>query len=377
MKFMGSKRWMLSNGLGQVLSTSVANANRFVDLFTGSGAVASFVATKFEIPVVATDLQTFSVALAAATVQRDRLVAWEPMWAQWEARAKKLVEAAKIPSVDGRLTKKKVDESRMWCEKQSLLVVTGAYGGHYYSPDQSVSIDAFRSSLPTDTDERSVALASLIEAASRCAAAPGHTAQPFQPTATAKTFLEDAWNRDIATYLEAAIQTISARCALRKGIAMVGDAVTIAKTLKPRDVVFIDPPYSGVHYSRFYHVLETIAVGACGEVSGVGRYPAQEHRPRSDFSMKRTSHKAMQELMDAVASKGASAIVTFPDHECSNGLSGEDIRSMAKQHFKVGEKLVKSKFSTLGGTKSAAAVGNNRLARHAASELILTLTPKD
>ena len=39
MKFMGSKRWMLENGLGSLLCQRAETANRFVDLFAGSSAV--------------------------------------------------------------------------------------------------------------------------------------------------------------------------------------------------------------------------------------------------------------------------------------------------------------------------------------------------
>jgi hypothetical protein len=66
--------------------------------------------------------------------------------------------------------------------------------------------------------------------------------------------------------------------------------------------------------------------------------------------------------------------VTFPAHECSNGLSGEVVRELAREHFKVKEKLVQSKFSTLGGVDVE--IGNGRAARRAAEELMLTLSPK-
>ena len=75
-----------------------------------------------------------------------------------------------------------------------------------------------------------------------------------------------------------------------------------------------------------------------------------------------------------LGAKGATCIVTFPAHKCSNGLSGEAVRKMAHEHFKVTERLVQSKFSTLGGVDVE--VGNGRVARHAAEELILTLSPK-
>jgi hypothetical protein len=77
-----------------------------------------------------------------------------------------------------------------------------------------------------------------------------------------------------------------------------------------------------------------------------------------------------------IASKQASAVVTFPNHPCSNGLSGVKVRNLARKYFRVREKSVQSKFSTLGGRKTATKHKKDRYARLQASELILVLQPK-
>ena len=59
----------------------------------------------------------------------------------------------------------------------------------------------------------------------------------------------------------------------------------------------------------------------------------------------------MDELLALIAERGARAILTFPDHDCSNGLSGDIIRELSAEHFRVRVKPVESKFSTMGGTK--------------------------
>ena len=76
-------------------------------------------------------------------------------------------------------------------------------------------------------------------------------------------------------YTLQSLNVISLQFASKKGSAVVADANATAKTLKAGDIAFIDPPYSGVQYSRFYHVLETVAKGECGVVSGTGRYPTR------------------------------------------------------------------------------------------------------
>ncbi len=373
---MGSKRWMLSNGLGHLLDELVPQSKRFVDLFAGSGAVSYHVASKIPIPVFACDLQKFSVILTRAVIGRRNELKTKRLWQQWHKRAEKIVKKKNIPN-NNKLTQADVKEYRDWSERQTSFPITKAYGGHYFSPEQAIWIDSMRKTLPKKAPNRTVALAALIQAASQCAASPGHTAQPFQPTRTAKKFLIESWSKNIAKRTKAALDELSDICAQRVGRAQVTDANKAAKQLRKDDLVFIDPPYSGVHYSRFYHVLETIARGKCGPVSGVGRYPLPSKRPRSSYSVKTESTSTFQKLLETISKKNARAIVTFPDHECSNGLSGKEARKIAKKYFRVEEKTVISKFSTLGGTQDHEDIGNGRAARQNAKELILILSPRN
>lgn len=229
--------------------------------------------------------------------------------------------------------------------------------------------------LPTKISEKNVALAALIDAASQSAAAPGHTAQPFQPTRGAKKYLETSWRIDLPSKVELGLKTLASIHAIQIGASKVADANKAAQQVREGDLVFLDPPYSGVHYSRFYHVLETIARMECGEVSGVGRYPPPNERPRSSYSMKGEAVEALDDLLATIADSGGKAIITFPDHECSNGLSGETIVDMSDEYFRINIKEVDSKFSTLGGNVLPAGKAG-RGGRQYRSELILVLDPK-
>lgn len=370
---MGSKRWMLKNGLGDLLRAECAHSKRFVDLFAGSGAVSWFVSDQATLPVLASDLQRFSVVLTEAIIARDKPLDAAQIWKEWSLAARRSFPDVHVPEANG-LAYSEVAALRNWSEAQKEWPITQAYGGHYFSPLQAMWIDVLRRAIPKHEPVHSLSLAALIVAASRCAASPGHTAQPFQPTETAKKHLQEAWKKDILAHTQRALDGMAPQHANVKGQACVADANAMAERLRAGDLVFIDPPYSGVQYSRFYHVLETIAVGASCEVSGIGRYPARELRPQSKFSLQTQSLAAMQNLLGTVAEHKASAILTFPDHVCSNGLSGEMIQETASDLFHAKTKTVHSKFSTLGGTPSVGS--GNREARQMARELILILTPK-
>ena len=208
MKYMGSKRAMLQNGLGEVLKRQIKGKGRFVDLFSGSGAVAIHVARTSQKPVVAWDIQEYSAVLANAVIARQHEFAWRCSWDAWHRRAKKYCRSYRAPSTN-KLTRALVEEIREWCSQRRKLPITRAYGGHYFSARQALQLDALRATLPTGTRSRTIALAALIRAASRCAAAPGHTAQPLQPTRSGKKHVVDAWRKDIFDNTKSALQQLA------------------------------------------------------------------------------------------------------------------------------------------------------------------------
>src|ERR1700684_125569 len=132
MKYMGSKRWMLGNGLGHLLDTAAPNADRFVDLFSGAGAVVSFVATRHRIGVFSADLQTYSRILSAAIVERTAPLPVEPTWSDWKRSATSIRKTIRSVPCTSKLTKQSVTEAREWCSRRRHWIITRAYGGHYF-----------------------------------------------------------------------------------------------------------------------------------------------------------------------------------------------------------------------------------------------------
>jgi adenine-specific DNA-methyltransferase len=378
MKYMGSKRVMLANGLGTTLLREAANAKRFADLFAGAGSVACHVAENSARRVVANDLQLFSSVLCGAVIGRVKALDSERVWRDWAFQAKAQICKSSIygrardfdQTSWGRARRRSVAEARELCSSGEGPI-TRSYGGYYFSPMQSLALDALRVTVPTERELRNVALAALISAASRCAAAPGHTAQPFQPTPGAAEFLFEGWRRNVWEQTKCALDGICTRHAQTIGETRVGSAESLAGELEPGDVAFVDPPYSGLHYSRFYHVLETVARGDCEEVSGVGRYPPPSERPKSDFSMGSKSKEALERLLAILARGGVRTILTFPQEKTSNGLSGSIVENVAGGYFDVSKTVTNGRFSTLGGNKV------NRKARIPAYELILSLSPRN
>ncbi len=312
MKYMGSKRYMLVNGLGEMLEDKITSYQRFIDPFSGGGFVSTYVAQKYSIPVISSDLQEYSSILVGAVIERIKPLREKQFEVLWLTKAEKHLRTSRLYKNALELentysgdVKKLVEESRVLCKKPSYIgPVWNAYGGHYYSPEQALSFDYLMKYAPSSGIKRKVAFASIISAASKGAAAPGHTAQPFQPTLGAMKYLYQSWQMDPFELTRLYLAEITPRHAKQKGSTMTCAAENLISGLRSSDLVFIDPPYSGVQYSRFYHVLETMARGSCGPVSGVGRYPSLTERPQSDFSNSGTSQLALSNLLEKIAGQG-------------------------------------------------------------------------
>jgi len=84
-------------------------------------------------------------------------------------------------------------------------------------------------------------------------------------------------------------------------------------------MVYADPPYTRDHYSRFYHVLETLAVGdepmvSTMKVNGVvklsrGLYRAERHQ--SPFCIKSEVLPAFEALFGGTAHRGVPIAVSY------------------------------------------------------------------
>jgi len=377
MKYMGSKRYMLENGLGELICEQARDAHRIVDLFCGAGAVSWFAGENTARKVIAVDLQNYAVTLAGAVIERNVSLDYDQLIIKWlsdfeRARARSDLWSAGVSvEKNAKETRELVKKARILCEERLAVgPVWNAYGGHYFSPTQALTFDCMLKCLPHEEPERTVCLAATLISASKCAASPGHTAQPFQPTETAAQFLREAWKRDPLLLCKKALWEICPRHAKIAGEALVSDAIEFAKNLHSDDLVIVDPPYSGVQYSRFYHVLETMALGYCNSVEGVGRYPPIEERPQSAFSNKSQSKSVLTELLSTLARVGATVIFTFPAGECTNGLSGNIVTETACVWYDVEKKLVNGRFSTLGGNNTY------RASRNSSSELLLLMRPK-
>jgi len=319
---------------------------------------------------MAGDLQSFAVARANAVVSRTTPITDFGFLDSWFDRARNrrsdITDGLRFPEAPTGEIKGRVREIRASILHARTYVhetftlhangrgeawpITRAYAGYYYSIEQALALDSLRATLPVAADERSVALCALIAAASQCSASPGHTAQPLGTKASSLPHVISAWDRDVFGYVRAEAESVAPLSARVPGLARVASWENMMGTLAPGDVVFCDPPYSDVQYSRFYHVLETLCRGIEISVFGSGRNPPFAERPASEFSRKSKAKDEAKKLIELGAKLRLKLVITFPQDLQSNGLDAKTFTAIARNAFRnVDSYAVTSVFSSLGG----------------------------
>lgn len=340
--YIGNKSRFLG-AIEAAVSELAAPGTTACDLFAGTSVVARRLA--MSRPVLCSDVQAYSAVLARALtrprVLSSREVALISGAAQdWLAVTEReiqdllrleerammdahvdpvaladIVEHGSI-AVDGRGSTElqAAKETARAVLEDRTATLTRYYGGVYFSYRQAVALDALCHALRVvwGHDRDATAVAAVLGVASDLVSTVGsHFAQPIQPrTAAGKLKLNwvapamrrrsvdvlpafDAWLVKYASLSPATYECRAVQADFQATLATLGPEV---------GVIYADPPYTRDHYSRFYHVLETIALD---DDPGVTRAPGSNQpsrglyrvdRHQSPFSIRTQVGPAFQEL---------------------------------------------------------------------------------
>jgi adenine-specific DNA-methyltransferase len=242
------------------------------------------------------------------------------------------------------------------------LLITLTYSHGYFGLRQAIELDslkyaidfAYSAGLITSEEARWY-LVALLQTASRISTAPGHFAQYLhvKDQATYKNIRSNR-KRSVWEIFLTSLETIRPYGTSRWRAAnqvYCEEAVALAEMLRaletrPR-IIYADPPYSEAQYSRFYHVLETIARYDYPSVKGKGRY--REDRYLTPFSKPKLVKSAFENLIQSAAAIESDLVISYP----SNGLLfqvGGDLITLLLYHYSSVELTrISHQHSTLGG----------------------------
>lgn len=330
-KYMGSKAAIL-DFIGVKLAEIHAPGRTLVDLFAGACAISGGFGHIGK--VISNDIQEYSAIIASTYLKRAEKIgsfnivdlASEIAQANLDALSADLTYPVHATLAEFNKVEKR-NRTLLYREfDNSHHLFTRLYSGTWWSAEQCVWIDAIREVLDvllkTGEIERAdfnFGLTCLMHAMAYTSQGTGHYAQYRD----AKT---DAGMADINKYRLASVPAIFKRkfdTLLDWHLENVTDLEHEMIAMDYREclasiepsVVYADPPYAFVHYSRFYHAMETIVKYDYPEIQHMrgavvkGRYRSERHQ--SPFCIKTQVNSAFVDLFDGVKSSGSDLLLSY------------------------------------------------------------------
>lgn len=393
--YLGSKFRILAP-LGKILNELAPNGEGICDLFAGSGTVSRFLATSN--PVTSVDVQEYSRIICSAVLNPitlnknvsivknclnsqlyqnlssalSPLIDYENYVTMLAASGEsnplcEFLESASLIryEIEGNkyLSKqlsKALKQSIDNLKKINLFngnksIASLYFGGLYFSFQQAIQIDVILESIHHfPAAERDFLLAPLLSTSSEAVNTVGKQfAQPLKPrtsTGEPKNNLAQRVEKDrcidiFYTY-EKWLKTYTQLEKTNHQHTIIKNSYEFAlddlhKSVK---VIYADPPYTRDHYSRYYHVLETLALRDRPNISKVkinnklllSRALYREERHQSPFCIKSKSLFSFEELFKKSSANKCSLVLSyspFEEGERPRVVTMDQLNNMAKKYF--------------------------------------------
>lgn len=393
-QYLGSKLRLLDQIIERIQDTA-PKAEKVCDLFSGSGVVARALADRYQVTAV--DVQEFAAVLSRGllrgqplktiscdSVFQEKSSFFDDVFGEliaYEAECLRAASGGDIgplaelmehasaavyalggttpPVTVAKLLRRAVDRAgKLTAEQRRTLVIPWYYGGTYFSYAQACELASIDSRLILQTPrvgEAAIAHAALLRTASEVVGTVGKQfAQPMRITrkdGSAKPLLVSRLLADRARsvrecFLQSA-EMLSTAVAQRPNAHVVQCSDFAEALMNPKlkfDCVYADPPYTIDHYSRFYHVLETMARRDSPRLA-IGRKRGRDvvlrglyrvDRLQSDFCVPRKAPSAFAALFCGVAKRGIPLVLSYSPFADSRPRlqSLETLRKQAKEVFR-------------------------------------------
>jgi len=237
-------------------------------------------------------------------------------------------------------------------------LVARYFGGVYFAYSQACQLDALLESVAKlPPGQKDIFLAAVLSTASEIVNTIGKQfAQPLRPRSPAgnpKSNLPELVSRDrlsnvIDLYENWLKRYVAMPRTNRSHKFIRSDYQEAFEDLKGIvRIVYADPPYTRDHYSRFYHVLETLCFRDNPRISTVringrdlmsrGIYRVGRHQ--SPFCIHSKAPKAFATLFGGVKSLGVPLVLSYSPYEKGNNsrprlMTIKQIEELAKTYFR-------------------------------------------
>lgn len=349
MKYMGSKRELLEQ-IEIIVNKNLDEGKVLLDIFSGTCGVGIYLRDKY--PIYSNDIQVYSKTISEGTIQNLPIesMSREKIWLLLEDKysenydylTKKLAnyisESSSYREVkswnnqlldkylqfiktvphptnqngmlpEGRLLIKDYQEKSKKGHSFPYFQTTALFSEMYFGIEQAITIDSLKYAIDC-LDSKNKNLASvlkvaLIHAYSYCSAGTGHFAQ-FRDLSSVSS-VKDVFlyrTRSVLDYFfkkaEEIIQSSNLNKYAKQSMSFAFDYRDLLKkkeVMNKVGLVYADPPYSFVHYSRFYHAIEDLCKYDYPVVEHKGRYRTDRHQ--SPFCIKTQAPKAFRDMLES------------------------------------------------------------------------------
>jgi adenine-specific DNA-methyltransferase len=226
------------------------------------------------------------------------------------------------------------------------------YSGTYWSFEQCLWIDALRTTAEEycESEVYYPILASLMFAMAYNAQSTGHYAQ-YRDANNIASMNDIAIYRirEIAPFFRKKLEELMRVLGVNENKHSITslDYRDCLDQIPNGTLVYADPPYAFVHYSRFYHALETLVRYDYPEVAYKGRYRNDRHQ--SPFCKRKEVGLAFQELFMGIGRKNSKLVLSYSN---TGMISLEQILNIAEEvlgdGYEIETKMVDYKHSTMG-----------------------------
>lgn len=342
MQYLGSKQ-RISDWLLNEVSSAFQTGDTFVDLMSGSGSVAHQASNR-GYTVVANDIQPYSYAvlLSAIGSSRDGINDLITALEATEFTDEFLLSEGRGVARDALKLENEFFAERQsgsldWREYQTFCqaytsrpdsstgkydLFTTYYPNTYFGVQQCLEIDA----LKQFSDELSPRLsnhliASLISAMTFFSSTTTHLAQFLKPTSA--TAVENLLSKRSLSVKEMAIsrlRNLASSCARPDTkVFNLGyeEALRELNIDGGKAIIYVDPPYFKEHYSRYYHVLDTMALYDYPSLTFNNRLNSvtaglyRDQRIKSDFGLRSKAPEAFRKLFAICAERDFKLAISY------------------------------------------------------------------
>lgn len=369
-KYMGSKREILDYIHFAIESLNV-DSSWFCDLFAGTSSVGGSFKHKYNIHI--NDIQLYSSIFAHTYFHNLQSIIHDEKLKEIKNKVLVYIDEfdRKYPEItydyskidDFETFKNIEEEQQKYINKKFTIgfsLFTKYYSGTYWSSTQCKWIDSIRAVAEDyiDTPIYHAILSCLMFAMSYASQSTGHFAQYRKIT---KSNMKDIFlyrNKDIWTLFskkfEEIIKVIDSESVYQNRITTL-DYVDCLRIIEKNSIVYADPPYTNVHYSRFYHALETLVRYDHPVIKFTGRY--RDDRHQSPFDKKTEVENAFKQLFEGIKESNSHLILSYSDNgmisqreieQISSSILGKQYESQVSYKEHIHSKMGRSDSHEMG-----------------------------